>query len=794
MAYLVIEDFKRGQDDRKSKLTLPSGALVSLVNGYINRGGEVKKRKAFVSTYTLPEDATTGMASAGNALYVFGSSGAYATTSFEVTAGTLNAGTNRVTGITVDSIEILGVAVDWVESHAATATALAAQITAYVSTPNYTATADGAVVTLTASAIGTAANTLAVVVGVAGNVTTSTPDAMSGGIAAPVTPSGVDYIRMQHPTPATALSAVLFTDIFDGKVYSVGEFADASIHHFYDGVRVADWFDGRARGSFTVASGGAGAGTKSTTQFEITAGTSSAGTNKVTSVAVNGVEILGSAVDWVTSHSATATAVAAAITSYSSTPNYTAAAVGTIVTVSYPTVGSLPNGYTATVGVAGDVTTTAPPAMAGGVDASQITEITVNGEDVLGTAISYGATAAATAADIAAQIDTYSSTPEYTASAQGATVFILAAVDSGVAPNGYEIAVTTTGDVAVSGVSAFSGGESSEETFTPGESVRTVGTKMYSTSGSLMHFSGVNQPTKYTGDAIGSGFVNMSSQASGSETLVAIEEFFSYIAIFASKAIQIWSVFADDEQNRKVQVLKNQGCVARRSIVPYNDGEVVYLAESGVKSLRARDSTNVARVTDIGDAIDETVIAQMAAVTATQKERAFAVVEPSDNQLWMVIGTQIHVLSFYKESTIAAWSVFSPGLEFTDATVIGTKLYLRAGDAIYVYGGADGSDFGSDYMVTVELPFVNARRIATWKSWEAIDLAAEGTWDVDMALDVRNPDTYTDLANINGPTYSDLASGVAANATNIGLRLQHQAAGDATLSNIALHYEANEAG
>lgn len=97
-------------------------------------------------------------------------------------------------------------------------------------------------------------------------------------------------------------------------------------------------------------------------------------------------------------------------------------------------------------------------------------------------------------------------------------------------------------------------------------------------------------------------------------------------------------------------------------------------------------------------------------------------------------------------------------------------------------------------MVTVELPFVNARRIATWKSWEAIDLAAEGTWDVDMALDVRNPDTYTDLANINGPTYSDLASGVAANATNIGLRLQHQAAGDATLSNIALHYEANEAG
>lgn len=793
MPYLVIEDFKRGQDDRKSKLTLPSGALVRLTNGFINRGGEIKKRKAFVSTYELPEGETVGMTSASNALYVFGSSGEYASTTFEVTAGSLNPGTNRVTGITVDSVEILGVAVDWVDSHTALATALAAQINAYTSTPNYSATSDGAEVTISAALTGEDANGLAVVVSVAGTVTTTSPSNTADGADPPAVPSGVNYIRMQHPTPATALSAVLFTDIFDGRVYSVGEFADASIHHFYDGVRVADWFDGRARGSFTVDGGTTGTGTKATTQFEVTAGTSSAGVNKVTSIVVNGVEILGSSVDWVTSHAATATAIASAITSYSSTPNYTAVAVGALVTVSYPTVGDTPNGYTAAVTSAGDVTTTSPPVLSGGVAASQITSITVNGAEVLGSAVSYDATAAGTAADVAAQIDAYSSTPEYTASAQGATVFILAAADSGVAPNGYEIVVTATGDVSISGISSFSGGESSDETFTPGESVRTVGTKMYSTSGPLMHFSGVNQPTRYTGDAIGSGFVNMSSQASNSENLVAIEEFFSYIAIFASKVIQIWSVFADDEQNRKVQVLKNQGAVARRSIVPYNDGEVAFLSESGIKSLRARDSTNVARVTDIGDAIDKSVIAQMAAVTASEKERAFAVIEPSDNQFWMVIGSSVYVLSFYKESSIAAWSVFSPGLTFTDATVIGTKVYLRADDVIYVYGGSDGTDFGTDYAVTVELPFVNASRIATWKSWEAIDIAAEGTWDVDMALDVRQPNTYTDLANINGPTYSELSSGMTAEATNLGLLLVHQGAGDATLSNITLHYQANEA-
>jgi hypothetical protein len=165
----------------------------------------------------------------------------------------------------------------------------------------------------------------------------------------PGVPSGVTYQRLQHPS-GSAMTAVYDAELFDGKLYVTAGFADGSIYHFYNGSRVTDWFDGKAR-----------------TSFEITGGTSNPGTNKVTSITVDGVEILNTAVDWTTSNAATATAVASQIDSYNSTPEYTAVSSGNTVTIIASTAGTGPNGFLVSVTVGGDVTTTAPAALANGV-------------------------------------------------------------------------------------------------------------------------------------------------------------------------------------------------------------------------------------------------------------------------------------------------------------------------------------------------------------------------------------------------------------------------------------------
>lgn len=121
----------------------------------------------------------------------------------------------------------------------------------------------------------------------------------------------------------------------------------------------------KASGTITVAE------VLATWSFTITGGTASPGVNKVSAVIVNGVDVLGAEIDWVTSHPATATAVAAQINTYASTPNYSAAAVGAVVTVSaLAGTGSGPNGFVTSVTVAGDVTVSGSPGvMAGGVTA-----------------------------------------------------------------------------------------------------------------------------------------------------------------------------------------------------------------------------------------------------------------------------------------------------------------------------------------------------------------------------------------------------------------------------------------
>ncbi len=124
--------------------------------------------------------------------YVTGS--ALANFSFTITGGSLSAGVNKVSSITVNAVAVTSAAVDWTTSNEQTAANIAANINAHASAPDYTAVANGATVTISAVATGTGPNGFAVIVTIAGDVTatpfttaTTTTGALSGGSATPTT-------------------------------------------------------------------------------------------------------------------------------------------------------------------------------------------------------------------------------------------------------------------------------------------------------------------------------------------------------------------------------------------------------------------------------------------------------------------------------------------------------------------------------------------------------------------------------------------------------------------------------
>src|SRR5207253_3062621 len=103
----------------------------------------------------------------------------------------------------------------------------------------------------------------------------------------------------------------------------------------------------------------------------------------------------------------------------------------------------------------------------------------------------------------------------------------------------------------------------------------------------------------------GFGYKNMSNQTAGSETLTALGRYQNLMAVFSRRAIQIWYLDPDWLQNVQKQVLENIGTYAPKSVVPFGDIDVFFLSDSGVRSLRARDSSNQSGVADVGTAVDE---------------------------------------------------------------------------------------------------------------------------------------------------------------------------------------------
>jgi len=625
-----------------------------------------------------------------------------------------------------------------------------------------------------------------------------------GHAAAPVgIPAGVTYQRLQHSTPATALVRILSADLYQGKIYAVGEFADGAIFHFYDGTRVTDWFDGRARATFEVTGGEDTAAAAATGSFTITGGTAGGG-NEVTDVLVDGVDILGTPVAWATSNNATATAVAAQITSHTSSPNYTAVAVGSTVTITASTAGASANDRTVAVTPGGTVTIGSTSNMANGTDAilSSLTDLKVNGVSIISAPVPWDTSNEDTAADVAAAINSFTSTPDYSASAVGTAVSI-AAVTPGPTPNGYVGVFTLADGFDVSpDTIAMANGATSASTYQPGGFVKTIGQKMYSVSGPNMHFSGIQAPTKWTTDTVGAGFIDMSSESSGSEELTALARYQNFVAVFAERVVQMWYVDPDPELNRKAQILENTGTASPRSVTPFGDTDIFYLDESGLRSLRARDSSNAAATTDIGVPVDGLITDKLATLTENERAQIVGLIEPANGRFWLIMKDKVFVFSFFNGAKVSAWSTYDTSYIDEDdetvtfnveyATVFNRRVYLRAGNEIYVYGGLDGDEYDAT-VAEAWLPYLDADDPTRKKQFERIDAATRGLWVVHGALDPNNEDAEDKIATISETTYNiDGGIPFQHSATHVSLRFRSSGVGPHRLGACVIHYTGSE--
>lgn len=603
-----------------------------------------------------------------------------------------------------------------------------------------------------------------------------------GSNAAPTMPTGVTYQRLQHPDAATALVRVPSWDLYAGKIYAVGEFADGSRYHFYDGSRVTDWVDGRARARFTVTGGSLGAATAATGSFEITGGTSGAG-NQITSITIDGVALTSGAVGHTGSNATTAAAVADAINSNVSAPDYTATSVGQTVVITAVAAGAAVNGKAIIVVVGGTATIGTPTNMTGGsaATASSIS-VSVAGVPIVSAAVTWRTSNAETAAAIADAINSSVSSPDYVATAVGEAVNVIAAA-TGTTYNGRVVAFALANGFAVSPTTTLTltGGVDAAGTFSPGAFVKTIGSRMTSTSGSNAHGSGLSAPSKWTTDATGAFFIDMSTQAAGSENLTALATYQQYVAVFAERAIQLWTFASDPASNKIQQVLRNVGTASPRSVTDFGDADIFFLDESGLRSLRARDSSNAAATSDIGVPVDTLITTKLRSLTTDQRAKIIGLIEPSDGRFWLCMLDEIYVFSYFPGSKVSAWTSYAPAwynagtrttFSVDDACVFGRKVYLRSGDNIFVYGGTGSTPTYDATEAEAWTPYFDAGTPTTKKSLEGVDAAVSGVWEVRVAMEPADLDASDKVAVVSETTYTNERIGAQGASTHFSLRFK----------------------
>jgi hypothetical protein len=337
-----------------------------------------------------------------------------------------------------------------------------------------------------------------------------------------------------------------------------------------------------------------------------------------------------------------------------------------------------------------------------------------------------------------------------------------------------------------------------------GRFCRTHMDKMYSASGSLLYFSETSTnggPSAFTNDTInGAGVINLSSQDSGSSALTSIALYQGKLAIFSESSVQVWTMSADPKLNSFSQILNNVGTSAPNSVVSLGNIDTYFLSQLGVRSLRARDASNVAIVSDVGNPIDDMILYDVSQLSSLKRDAAFGLIDPVDGRYWLSVGPKVYVYSYFPSSGINAWSVYMPTvgpdripIEISHLCTLNNRIYARSGNFVYAYGGLTGSRY-DESIVKVQMPYLDGGKPAHFKTISAVDSACIGEWDIYVGSDISAPESFDYIGKIQNSTYSNGRIMATAIGTHASIKMSNSADGYAKIGNFAVHFEINDAG
>lgn len=331
-----------------------------------------------------------------------------------------------------------------------------------------------------------------------------------------------------------------------------------------------------------------------------------------------------------------------------------------------------------------------------------------------------------------------------------------------------------------------------------GHSCTVFKNKVHAVNRSILYSSALNDPSTFENDegasppVIGADAKNVADNIGGNANLYAVGRYQDALAIFARNSSQVYFVDVDPQNDSLRQTLDYTGTLAANAVVPYGDLDVFYLSSSGVRSLRAKDSSNSAYATDVGSPVDSLLQEAMRGLPRYDVERACALIEPTTGRFMLALGDTVYVYSWYPAAKVQAWSTYKPGFVITAMTIFNNQVYVRSGDELYLYGGRSGREYDSS-PVTVETPYMGFSDEGAWKMIKGFSLAAEGTWTLTYKPDPADEAAETQPSVASGVTYNGPHFLSQVRTTHLAVRLTNEEPGRTRLLQMSFYFERGEA-
>jgi hypothetical protein len=311
-----------------------------------------------------------------------------------------------------------------------------------------------------------------------------------------------------------------------------------------------------------------------------------------------------------------------------------------------------------------------------------------------------------------------------------------------------------------------------------------MASRIYAIDGDVVRMSAVNDPTDWTDNAAGAGFLPTGLQAPADETALAVSEYDGTLAVFMVDSIQLWAVDEDPAQHALVKIIRNIGTRFGKTVGQYSN-DLLFMSDYGFRSISRQQLGENREDNDIGSAIDPLVRPLIGPLIKAEysdagyevirgngphsntnlndfflgdvtdpdflsANRPKAVYYPNAGQYWCIIGRKVFVFTYSRSASINAWSTY----EFSDGfdTVVSLKgeLYFRRGNELFTLDESYATDNGLLYKMSATTSYQSQKAVGVAKLYKGFDMSQEGNCEITFLTNAADDTEGTAPIGVEG--------------------------------------------